>query len=177
MVLVQPPQLGIVAQILDQIVLGGCQSYRNLNFTRGLAYYASGDDEKAAMNIQKEIQLFQNQNARIFSVQYLEAGNTAISPADRRDNIRRFVTETSQNTTSRTRFMPRQEQSVNPSSDLQERLALAKQYLHHGKSEEALGVYQGLLSDNTVDGHIELKEKLKKLVEGIHLDKISQASL
>ena len=47
----------------------------------------------------------------------------------------------------------------------------------NGKSEKALCMYQGLLSDNTLAGHVELKEKLKKLVEGIHLTKMSQTPL
>jgi hypothetical protein len=37
-------------------------------------------------------------------------------------------------------------------------------------------MYQGLLSDNMMIGRIELRDKLKKLVEGIRLAKISQTS-
>ena len=167
----------ITLNYFDQMVSGGCQSYRNLNFTRGLAYYAGGDDQQAAANIQKEIQLFQSQNARVFSSQYLGQGNIAISAVDRRTNIRRFIAEASQNRTPGADPMPPQEQLTNSSSDLQEKLATAKQYLRHGKSEEALCMYQDLLSDNTLVGHIELKEKLNKLVEGIHLAKMSQTPL
>ncbi|MHC4952199.1 MAG: hypothetical protein ACYTEU_14640, partial [Planctomycetota bacterium] len=161
----------ITLNCLDQMVSGGCQSYRNLNFTRGLAYYAEGDDKQAAANIQKEMQLFQTQNACTFSARYLTAGDAAVAAADRRANIRRFIAEMSQSKTSETGVMPPQGQLTEPSSDLQERLARAKQYLRHGKSDEALRVYQGLLSDNTLTGHIELQEKVKKLVEGIRLAK------
>ncbi|RKY11505.1 MAG: hypothetical protein DRP52_05845, partial [Planctomycetota bacterium] len=166
----------ITLNYLDQIVSGGGQSYRNLNFTRGLAYYAVGDDQQAAANIQKEIQLFQSQNARIFSSQYLEAQNAVTNAADRRANIRHFITEASQNRTPEADIMPPREQVTNSSSDLQEKLALAKQYLCHGRSEKALCMYQGLLSDSTLNGHIELKEKLTKLIEGICSAKTSQAS-
>ena len=167
----------ITLNYLDQMVSGGCQSYRNLNFTRGLAYYAGGDDEQAAANIQKEIHFFQSQNAQTFLAQYLGTGNAVVNAADRRANIRRFIVEASQNTTSGVDIMLPQEPQSNVISDFQGRLAIAKRYLHHGKSEEALCVYQGLLSDNTLDGHVELKEKLTKLVEGIRSAKMSRVSL
>ena len=163
----------ITLNCLDQMVSGGCQSYRNLNFTRGLAYYAGGDDEQASANIQKEIQLFRNENARVFLSRYLETDSRAVSSADRRANIRRFIAEASPSTTSP---VPPQEQLTPPPSDLQERLALAKQYLCRGRSEEALCVYRGLLSDNKLAGQVELMEKLKKLVDGIRLAKTFQAS-
>jgi len=156
----------ITLNCLDRMIASGRQSYRNLNFTRGLAYYAGGDDEKAIANIQKEIQLFQNQNAQTFLAHYLTAGGTAVTAADRRANIRRFITEMSRNTTS-TPLLPPQD----PSSNLQKKLALAKQHLSRGRSEEALNVYCGLLSDNTLNGHVELEEKIRKLVDGIRLAK------
>jgi tetratricopeptide (TPR) repeat protein len=164
----------ITLNCLDQMVSGGCQSYRNLNFTRGLAYYACGDDEQAAASIQKEIQLFRTQNAQIFLAHYLTAGSTAVSAADRRANIRRFIAEASKNTTADT--ASQQGQLTDPSLGLKEKLAMGQQYLCDGKSEEALRVYQGLLSDNTLTGHIELQEKVKKLVEGIRLAKAPQTS-
>ncbi|MHC4782466.1 MAG: glycosyltransferase, partial [Planctomycetota bacterium] len=166
----------ITLNCLDQMISGGCQSYRNLNLTRGLAYYAIGDDEQASANIQKEIQLFQSQNAQTFSARYLGVGHVTIGAADRRANLRRFIAEAAQDKTTGTSLIPQQNQLIGPSSDLQERLALAKQYLRRGKSEEALSMYQGLLSDNMMIGRIELRDKLKKLVEGIRLAKISQTS-
>jgi tetratricopeptide (TPR) repeat protein len=165
----------ITLNCLDRMTSGGCQSYRNLNFTRGLAYYACGDDQQAAANIQKEIQCFENQHAQAFLARYLTTTGVAVSAADRRANIRRFVDEASQNATP-TAVSPPQETPPNDSFDLQERLALAKHYLFNGKSEEALGVYRGILSDNKMAGQVELKEKLAKLVEGIRLAKIAQAS-
>jgi glycosyltransferase involved in cell wall biosynthesis len=164
----------ITLNCLDQIVSGGCQSYRNLNFTRGLAHYAGGDDEKAIASIQKEIQLFRNQNAQTFLTQYLKAGNSAISAADRRAHIRRFIAEAFRNTTAN--IAPSQGQLTDPSSALKEKLALGQQYLCDGKSEEALRVYQDLLSDNMLAGHIELQEKIRELVEGIRLAKTPQTS-
>jgi len=166
----------ITLNCLDRMISGGCQSYRNLNFTRGLAYYAGGDDEQAVANIQKEIQLFQSQNARDFLTRYLGNANCNVSAADRRANIRHFVAEASQTRTSEVDFVPPQQDLADASSGLQEKLSQAKQYLRHGKSEEALHLYQGLLSDNMLDRHVELKEKLTKLVEGIRLAKTSQAS-
>ena len=163
----------VTLNYLDQMVSGGCQSYRNLNLTRGLAYYASGDDQQAAANIQKEIQLFQSQNAQTFLTQYLTAGNTD-SAADRRANIRRFIATAAQSGATKTGLMPPQEPLTHSSSNLQDKLAVAKQHLQRGQSEEASCIYQGLLSDNMLAGHIELKEKLTKLVEGIHSAKTSQ---
>ncbi|MDH4201331.1 MAG: glycosyltransferase [Phycisphaerae bacterium] len=74
----------------------------------------------------------------------------------------------------RPEIMP-QGQLTDPSSALKEKLALGQQYLFGGQSEEALRVYQDLLSDNILAGHIELQEKIRELVEGIRLAKTSQA--
>jgi hypothetical protein len=165
----------ITLNCLDQMVPGASQLHRNLNFTRGLAYYACGDDKQAAANIQKEVRCFDNQNAQIFLARYITAENTAVGAAERRVNIHRFITEMSRNTTS-TPVLPPQEHLADPSSSLQEKLALAKQHLSRGRSEEALSVYRGLLSDNTLVGHIELQEKIKKLVDGIRFAKTQPGS-
>ena len=86
----------ITLNTFDQIVLGKCQPQRNLNFIRGLAYYAIGDDHHAVKNIQQEIQYFRNKTAREFLIRHLEPADPALSAAQRRDNIRSLIEEVSQ---------------------------------------------------------------------------------
>ena len=84
----------MILNTLDRMVPGLCQSYGRLNFIRGLAYYAIGNDKQAVANIPSR-RLFRNKQAQAFLKQHLEPINSTLSSTQRRINIRPFIGQAS----------------------------------------------------------------------------------
>lgn len=154
----------ITLNYLDQMIPGASGSFKNLNFTRGLAWYACGDDARAAAHLRQEIQLTGNQFAQAFLQTHLAAAGKKGDAAQRRANIRKFVETASQQELAPSVAGAEQRDPARMSDDLHGKLAIAKQFLSQGHTQRAAGVYRDLLSDNMLTGHIALKEKLQKLV-------------
>jgi hypothetical protein len=150
---------------LDRMVPNVPASISNFNLVRGLALYAAGNDQQACETIQKEIELSGNQNAQGFLNTYLKETNVSVSAAQRRESVRRSIMKRTEKrpVPSHRSFLKRT--PVQVSENLNEKLAIAKQSLDQGNHQQAVQVYRELLSDNNIDHHHVLKEKLQKLVD------------
>jgi hypothetical protein len=153
----------ITFNCLDQMTAG--KTFKNLDFNRALCCYACGDDDQATAYIQREIQLSGNQQAQTFLNSYLKTATKTVSPAQRRANIRGFITDASQKRSVQSYTVPSKLQQTDIPGVLQEKLATATQCLNQGKSPQAARIYRELLSDNMLTGHIALKGKIQELVE------------
>jgi hypothetical protein len=144
-------------------VSAGPQVYRKLHFLRGLAYYACGDDMQAIENLREEIRLTGDPHSQSFLNTFLKTPNAALNAAIRRANIKDFV-EAASESPALSGFAAEQRTSLDSSDQLHEKLTIAKQFLSQGRSQQAAQVYRDLLSDNILEKHIALREKLKELV-------------